>query len=78
MCFELTDIYLSAIKKMIVATSLENVDVPITKMDEDISGIAEWIFAAIADMQYSTRMVQDVIKANPNATRDKRLMKYEK
>lgn len=61
-CFELKDIYLSAIKKMIVATSLENIDVPITKMDEDISGIAEWIFAAIADMQYSTRMVQDVIK----------------
>ena len=59
---ELCDVYNNAIKKIIISTSAQDIDVPLTKMDEDISGVAEWLFAAIADMQFSTRMIQDVIK----------------
>lgn len=57
----LLTIYNNMVRKMIVAVGNSQVDVPIKRMDEDITQAVNWFFACVEEMKFSTRMLSEAM-----------------
>ena len=54
-------LYDNMIRKLIATVGNAQVDVPIRRMNEDITQAANWFFACVEEMRYSTRMLTEAL-----------------
>lgn len=54
-------VYKNMIRKLITTVGNDQVDVPIKRMDEDITQAVNWFFACVEEMRFSTRMLSEAM-----------------